>query len=64
MYRVRKVKTKSGSKAIQVVQYFGHRSKIIKHIGSAKDEMEFDLLIKNAHEWIEEHTFQTNLFPE
>ena len=64
MYRVRKVKTKSGSTAIQVVQYFGHRAKIIRHIGSAKDKMEFDLLIKKAQEWIEEHTFQTNLFPE
>jgi hypothetical protein len=64
MYRVRKVKTKSGSTAIQVVQYLGHRAKIAKHIGSAKDDIEFELLLKKAHLWIEEQTFQTNLFPE
>jgi hypothetical protein len=64
MYRVRKVKTKSGSTAIQVVQYIGHRAKIAKHIGSAKDNIEFELLLKKAHQWIEEQTFQTNLFPE
>ena len=36
MYRVRKVKTKSGSIAVQVVLYSGHDTKVIKHIGSAK----------------------------
>jgi len=64
MYRVRKVRTKSGSTAIQVVQYKGHRAKIAKHIGSAKDELEFELLVKKAQAWIEEQTFQSNLFPE
>jgi Transposase DDE domain len=64
MYRVRKVRTKSGSRAIQVVQYSGHRAKIAKHIGSAKDDIEFELLLKKAHVWIEEQTFQANLFPE
>ena len=64
MLRVRKVKTKSGSTAIQVVQYTGHRAKIIKHIGSAKDDFERDLLITKAQEWIEKYTLQSNLFPE
>ena len=64
MFRVRKVKTKSGSTAIQVVQYVGHRVKIAKHIGSAKDDLEYDLLFKKAHLWIEEATLQTILFPE
>lgn len=64
MLRVRKVRTKSGSTAIQVVQYIGHRAKIIKHIGSAKDDIELNLLLKKAQTWIEEQTFQSNLFPE
>jgi len=64
MYKVRKVKTKSKSTAIQVVIYHGHRVKISKHIGSAKDELEIDLLIKQAHTWIEEQTLQTRLFAE
>jgi transposase len=64
MFRVRKVRTKSGSTAIQVVQYIGHRAKIAKHIGSAKDVIEYDLLLKRAQAWIEDQTLQANLFPE
>ncbi len=45
MYRVRKVRTKSGATAIQVGQYTGHQAKITKHIGSAKDDIEFELII-------------------
>jgi hypothetical protein len=63
MYSVRKVKTKSGSIAIQVVQYVGHRSIIYKHIGSGKDEQEVNLLRKKAFEWIDEQTVQLSLFP-
>ena len=63
MLRVRKVRTKSGSTAIQVVQYIGHRAKITKHIGSAKDETELDLLKSKAQVWIEEQSLQTSLFP-
>jgi transposase len=64
MLRVRKVKTKSGSIAIQVVRYFGHRAKIIKHIGSAKDDTETTLLKKKAKNWIDKYTLQPTLFPE
>ena len=63
MLRIRKVKTKSGSTALQVVQYRGHRARIVKHIGSARDEIERDLLINKAQEWIEKYTQQPNLFP-
>ena len=62
MLRVRKVKTKSGSTAIQVVQYTGHSAKIIKHIGSARDDFERELLITKAQEWIDKFTQQPNLF--
>jgi len=63
MYSVRKVKTKSGSTAVQVVQYVGHRSIIAKHIGSGKDEVEVTILRQRAFEWIEEQTAQLSLFP-
>ena len=63
MYSVRKVKTKSGSVAIQVVRYVGHRSIIAKHIGSAKDETEEGILRQRALEWIDEQTAQLSLFP-
>jgi hypothetical protein len=64
MLRIRKVKTKSESTAIQVVQYTGHSAKIVKHMGSAKDDIERDLLINKAQEWIGKYTLQSNLFPE
>lgn len=63
MYSVRKVKTKSGSVAIQVVRYVGHRSVIAKHIGSAKDQTEEAVLRHSALVWIDEQTAQLSLFP-
>ena len=63
MYSVRKVKTKSGSIAVQVVQYVGHRSIIAKHMGSAKDELEVIALRQRDRAWIEEQTAQLSLFP-
>lgn len=64
MFRIRKVRTKSGATAIQVVQYHGHRAKIAKHIGSGKENIEFELLLRKAQEWIDDQTLQTNIFPE
>ena len=46
-----------------MVQYTGHRARIVKHIGSARDETERNLLINKAQEWIEKYTKQPNLFP-
>lgn len=63
MLRVRKVKTKSGATAFQVVQYIGHRVKIEKHIGSAQDEEQCNILHRLATEWIDNHIAQTTLFP-
>jgi hypothetical protein len=48
MLRIRKVKTKSGSTAIQVVHYTGHTAKIVRHMGSARDDIERNLLINKA----------------
>jgi len=64
MYSTRKVKTKSVSTAIQVVQYIGHRSKIAKHIVSAKDDFKIRMLLEKAKDWIDQQTTQANLFPE
>lgn len=64
MLSIRKVKTKSGSTAIQVVVYQGHKSKIIKHVGSGKNEEEITALHQKANEFIEENSGQISLFPE
>jgi hypothetical protein len=63
MLRIRKVKTKSGSTAMQMVQYTRHSAKVVKHIGSSRDDIERDLLINKAQEWIGKCTMQSNLFP-
>ncbi|MBN1116329.1 MAG: IS1634 family transposase [Bacteroidales bacterium] len=63
MYSIRKVKTKSGSTAIQVVRYIGHKSMVLKHIGSAKDDIELSVLQRKALDWIEDNTPQLSLFP-
>ena len=64
MFSIRKVRTASGSIAIQVVQYQGHKSKIMKHIGSSKDAEEVSVLIQKAKEWIKDRTKQISLFVE
>lgn len=64
MLSIRKVRTASGSIAIQVVEYQGHKSKIMKHLGSSKDAEEVSVLIEKAKEWIQEKTMQVSLFVE
>jgi hypothetical protein len=49
---------------MQVVQYTGHSAKIVKHTGSSRDDIEHDLLINKAQEWIGKCAKQSNLFPE
>jgi hypothetical protein len=56
MFSIRKVRTASGSTAIQVVKYQGHRSKIMKHLGRSKDAVEVSVLIQKAKEWISNQT--------
>jgi len=63
MLRIRKVKTRSGSTAVQVVQYTRHSAKIVKHMGRIRDDIEWELLINKAREWIEKYTRQPNVFP-
>jgi hypothetical protein len=46
MLSIRKVRTASGPVAVQVVQYLGHKSVILKHIGSGKNGEEVFSLVK------------------
>lgn len=57
--RIRKVKTHSGSTAIQVGYYRGKRFKLSKHIGSAKNVAKINELINIAREYI--HTQKSQL---
>lgn len=59
--RIRKVKTHSGSTAIQVGYYKGKNFILRKHIGSAKDTAKVDELISLAEEYIRSHASQLTL---
>lgn len=62
--RLRKVKTGSGSIAVQVIEYENRKTKILKHIGSAKTETEVLKLEKLGVAWIQEAAQQVPLFKE
>lgn len=64
MFSIRKVRTSSGSIAVQVVEYQGHKSKIIKHIGSGKATEEITALIGQARQWISAQTKQVSFFAD
>ncbi len=59
--RIRKVKTHSGSTAIQVGSYKGKSFKLAKHIGSSKNTQKISELISIASEYIRSHSLQTEL---
>jgi hypothetical protein len=59
--RIRKVKTHSGSTAIQVGSYKGKSFKLTKHIGSSRDIQKISELISIASEYIRYHSLQTEL---
>jgi len=59
--RIRKVKTHSGSTAIQVGRYIGKRFILAKHIGSSKDPKKVDELTDIAKEHIRSHFPQLEL---
>ncbi|MBU1446057.1 IS1634 family transposase [Patescibacteria group bacterium] len=64
VFHIRKVKTASKSTAVQIVKYENRRRVVVKHIGSADNKEEIDLLINCASEWIAEQTKQFDLFPK
>ncbi len=63
-YRIRTVRTASGATAVQVVWYEKDKTKLAKHIGSAKNEEELKILRHLAEQYIGEHEPQRSLFDE
>jgi len=61
-FKIRTTKTKSGSTAVQVVNYVKRKTVILKHIGSAKNESEQDILEGQAHDWILNYQNENSLF--
>lgn len=63
MYSIRVVKTKSNSRAVQVVKYVHRRTVIVEHIGSARNDEELKMLKSSARSRINKIVKQHNLFP-
>ncbi len=59
--RIRRVKTHSGSTAIQVGFYKGKRFQLTKHIGSAKEQAKIKELVTIASEYIRTHSPQMEI---
>ena len=64
MLKVRTTKTGSGKIAVQVIDQAHHKTKIIKHIGSAGNNEELTLLKTKAGSYIAEKMNTYPLFPE
>jgi len=62
--RIRTQKLKSGSTAVQVVEYKNGKTKFIKHIGSGENDNELILLKKTAQNFINHTLGQETLFDE
>lgn len=63
-YRIRTVRTASGATAIQVIWYENNTRKIAKHVGSAKNSEEIEVLYSQAKQYIAENEPQQSLFDE
>lgn len=63
-YHIRTVRTASGATAVQVIWYENNTRKIAKHIGSAKNNDELEILRSSAKQYIAEHEPQLSLFQE
>ena len=51
---VRRVRTASGATAVQIAESVGGRRRIVRHVGSARDEVELGLLVEQAHRLLED----------
>lgn len=61
---IRKVRTASGATAVQVVQNKGKQRSFLKHIGSAHNEQELDVLLAEARKYAEAHCRQPSFFAD
>ena len=64
MFRIRIVSTGSNNKAVQIVRKGGHSIKLIKHIGTARDNNSLEQLKKLAGNFIFRNQKQMSLLPE
>jgi transposase len=61
-FKIRTTKTKSGKIAVQVVNYAKRKVNVLKHLGSATNEEEVEVLKKKAENWISMEMNKKGLF--
>lgn len=61
-FKIRTTKTKTGKTAVQVINYFERRVNVLKHIGSANNETEMEILKREAQNWILNEQNKNSLF--
>lgn len=64
MLHIRVVKTKVGSRSVQVIRYEHGKRVFVKHIGTGNTDEDILSLRKQAHEWIEATSQQLDLFSD
>ena len=64
MFKVRKTKTGSGNVAVQIVNRYNHVTKIVKHVGSARNKAELENFLKLARNLAFKMSSNETLFPE
>jgi transposase len=64
MFHIRKTKTQSGKTAVQVVRYEQRKLIVVKHIGSADNEIDLASLEGRARQWIAKASKQQKLFAD
>lgn len=61
-FKIRTTKTKSGNRAVQIINYVKRKTIVLKHIGSANNEKELEILKKEAQGWILNYQNENSLF--
>ena len=56
MVWIRRVRTASGATAVQIAESVGGRRRIVRHVGSARDEAELGLLLEEAQRLLADDT--------
>jgi hypothetical protein len=59
---IRKLKNRSGSQSVQVIQKINGKYKVLKTLGSATTQQEIDKLVNQAKQEIDRLTAQPKLF--